>query len=730
TERVRAAATLRDREVRLRGIMNTVVEAIITMDQDGVIVSANKAAEAMFALRQRDLVGAPITRLLPACGADLEAKGGFGGDFIARYLTSGWAHSGEGRRREDQGLRSDGTVFPMEIAVAELRDGSQRLFTGLFRDTTEENRIRESLRQARDELEHRVEERTLELTQEVAERRRAEDELRLAGLVIDHLNEGVAITDSNCLVRSINAAWTRISGYTVTDLEGKRPPSEEFIKADPSLYERMWSDIRRTGRWDGEYWTERKDGTRYAERLSVAAITDADGNVTQHALVISDVTKRKEDEERIRFQANYDSLTKLPNRSLFLDRLGQNLAHMGRQGRNLALMFIDLDGFKLVNDTLGHDMGDELLKEASERLLSCIRNGDTVARLGGDEFTVIMPNLEDPRNAPIVAQRVLDSLSQAFVLGGHEVFVSGSIGITIFPDDANDASELIKNADAAMYRAKEQGKANYQFFTSDMNAEVKERLVLKNNLSKALARDEFELYYQPKLDLMTGRIRSAEALMRWQNPELGNVSPARFIPILEETGGVVEVGAWAIETACRRHKAWLDEGLPPVRIAVNLSARQLRDLSFVDRVREVLEETGTPPSGLEIEITESMLMSDAERAVRTLGKLSDMGIKIAMDDFGTGYSSLSYLKKFPIDTIKIDRSFVSDIATDPDDAEIIRTIITMGRTLNRSIVAEGVETQDQLDLLRAYDCDEIQGYFFSRPLPWDKATDFLKSQMI
>jgi diguanylate cyclase (GGDEF)-like protein len=493
------------------------------------------------------------------------------------------------------------------------------------------------------------------------------------------------------------------------------------------MFEDMWRGLEVQGSWDGEFWNMRKNGEEYAERLSVTAITNAAGEVQQFAAIMSDITKRKQDEERILYQANYDNLTGLPNRSLFLDRLNQSLSNMQRASRNLGLLFIDLDGFKLVNDTLGHNIGDLLLKEAARRLGTCVRTGDTVARLGGDEFTIIMPNLDDPKNAPLVAQRVLDSLQTAFLLGGHETFVSASIGITIFPDDASDAQDLLKNADAAMYRAKEHGKANYQFFTSDMNEQVKERLIVKNGLSRALDHDEFILLYQPKLNLNTGRVVSAEALMRWESPDLGLVSPVKFIPVLEETGMVVEVGAWAIHTACFQHIKWLKQGLPPIKIAVNLSARQLRDPGFVKIVKNALDKYSLPPSALEIEITESMLMSDAPNIVVSLKELHDYGVHISMDDFGTGYSSLSYLKRFPIDTIKIDRSFVSDIDTSLDDAEIIHTIINMGQTLNRRVIAEGVETQEQLDILRRYNCDEIQGYFFSRPLDADVFAEFINN---
>ena len=554
------------------------------------------------------------------------------------------------------------------------------------------------------------------------------EKTRLIAKVMDHLAEAVVILDTDFRVASVNPAFTAITGYAAGNVTGRAPPFLTALKRDKGLFAQMQNALAGAGRWEGEIWDARKSGEAYAEHLSIAAIADDDGSVQQYAAVITDVTKRKQDEERIRYQANYDALTDLPNRALFLDRLTQALPTMARAGARLGLMFIDLDGFKLVNDTLGHDLGDHLLREAAARLGKCVRSGDTVARLGGDEFTIIMPNLHEPRDAPLVANRVLDALSKPFDLDGHGAFVSASIGITIFPDDARDANGLLRNADTAMYRAKEQGKANFQFYTADLNREVKERLIVKNGLSKALERDEFSLYYQPKLELKSGRIASVEALMRWHNRDLGMVSPARFIPVLEETGLVIEVGAWAIRAACAQHKAWKDAGLPPLRVAVNLSARQLREISFVSVFEGALKDTGVGPDGIEIEITESMLMSDSARIVVALRDLSDMGVRIAMDDFGTGYSSLSYLRRFPIDTIKIDRSFVADIVSNSDDAEIIRTIITMGQTLNRWIVAEGVETEEQAALLKGYTCDEIQGYYLSPPLPADKLTRFMQER--
>lgn len=721
TERTRTAETLQDREQRLRGILETVADAIITINEHGEVVSFNHAAEKTFGYKASEVVGRNVSMLVSEPHASQHDQ------YLANYIRTGVKKIIGKTDREELGVRKDGSVFPLELAVTELRQGSKRFFTGIVRDITERKQWEEEIRRANDKLELRVEERTRELTQEIVERQRAEEKLLLAGEVIESLSEGVAIIDPDFRVSSVNPAFTTICGYDIEEVIGNYPINHTALSRGGAMFDEMWQGLEQRGHWEGEFWNVRKNGEEYAERLSVTAITSSTGEVEQFAAILSDITKRKQDEERILYQANYDSLTGLPNRSLFLDRLTQSIANMARADKNLGLLFIDLDGFKLVNDTLGHDVGDMLLKEAAKRLGTCVRTGDTVARLGGDEFTIIMPNLDDAQNAPLVAQRVLDSLQSPFLVGGHEAFVSASIGITIFPEDASNAQELLKNADAAMYRAKEHGKANYQFFTADMNEEVKARLEIKNGLSKALENAEFVLHYQPKLDLHSNRVVGAEALMRWESPDLGMVRPDHFIPVLEETGMVVEVGEWAIGAACRQHLEWLKQGLPPIKVAVNLSARQLREPEFVDIVKRALREHDLPPAALEIEITESMLMSDAPNIVAALKQLHDFGVLISMDDFGTGYSSLSYLKRFPIDTIKIDRSFVADIDTSPDDAEIIHTIINMGRTLNRKVIAEGVETQEQLDILKEYDCDEIQGFFFSRPLAAADFTQFIRN---
>ena len=721
TRRLQATRTIREREQRLNGVLNSVADAIITTDEAGIIQSYNPAAQKMFGHTAASIIGKNISLIMAGEHQKRHDQ------YYKTYLESGKNNVIGMTGRELLALKADGTTFPVELAVTELRLGNRRYFTGIIHDITDRKRAENELRKAHDELEIRVKERTSELTQEIVERKTAQKSLQLAAEVIANLTEAVVIVDIKFKVMSVNPAFSEISGFSTDETVGKRPPFFKALKKDRDLFERMNNELEAKGYWEGELWTAKKNKQKYAIRLSISAIVADGGKDLQYAVVFNDITKRKQDEERIYFQANYDPLTELPNRTLFQDRLHQGLFTMARSDRKLGLMFLDLDGFKEINDHHGHDVGDLLLQEAAQRLLDCIRTGDTVARLGGDEFTIIMPNLTDSRDARLLAQRILDTISAPYHLKGHESSVSASIGVTIYPDDAIEASDLVKNADVAMYRAKENGKANFQFFTAELNDEIQERLILKNGLAKALENGELELHYQPKMNIKTGEINSVEALMRWNSKTIGSVSPVKFIPVLEETGLIVEVGEWALRTACRQHKIWIDQGLPPLRVAVNLSARQLREESFVSTVVAIMEETGATPASLEVEITESMVMSDATNAVAALMKLDELGLHIAMDDFGTGYSSLSYLKNFPIHMIKIDRSFVSDIVTSKDDTALIQTIIQYSHNTNRKVIAEGVENEEQLSILKKFNCDEIQGYFISRPLPADDFTAYMKN---
>jgi diguanylate cyclase (GGDEF)-like protein/PAS domain S-box-containing protein len=437
--------------------------------------------------------------------------------------------------------------------------------------------------------------------------------------------------------------------------------------------------------------------------------------------------QRKLAEDQLRYIATHDSLTDLPNRSLFNERLRHALHQGTRYNRGIAVMFIDIDRFKVVNDSLGHSAGDRLLQDCARRLTECLRESDTVARLGGDEFVVMVENFTAPKDAIAVAQKILTGLAKPFFVDGQEFLMSASIGISIFPDDGKDAETLLKNADIAMYRAKDQGRNNYQFYSAQMNKHTFERLAMESSLRRAIERNEFLLHYQPKLDLRTGAIAGVEALVRWQHPDWGMVSPAQFIPLAEETGLIVQIGEWVLKTACEQSKRWRDLGIPSMRVAVNLSARQFAQKTLLSDVARTIAQSGLTPDCLELEITESLVMTNPEHATETLHKLKDMGINLSIDDFGTGYSSLAYLKRFPIDCIKIDRSFIKDIPTEPDDMAITKGVIALGHSLRLKVIAEGVETKEQQDFLRSNDCDEMQGFLFSKPLPAQEVTALLKS---
>lgn len=437
--------------------------------------------------------------------------------------------------------------------------------------------------------------------------------------------------------------------------------------------------------------------------------------------------ERKNVEQHLTYLAQYDKLTGLANRELFQDRLNRALIRAERNNRMVGLMFLDLDRFKEINDSLGHLAGDELLIEVSKRLGECTRETDTIARLGGDEFTVIVEGIHTANEAAAIAEKILEAMLPPFNLDGQEVFVTTSIGLTVFPTDAKDANGLLKNADTAMYRAKAQGRNKYQFYSAEMNESSHQRLRLESQLRKALQRDEFSLLYQPKIDMLTGRIIGAEALLRWHNKELGIVSPAEFIPLAEDTGLIIPIGEWVLRTACRQIREWHDQGLPLVRIAVNLSARQFRQGNLAAMIGLILDHEGLTPDCLPLEITESLLMDDVEESSRALNELKAMGLEIYLDDFGTGYSSLSYLKKFPIDGLKIDRSFVMDIPEDADDMALAEAIVAMSHALRLNVVAEGIETKKQLVFLKELGCEEAQGYFFSKPVSAEEFKALLAS---
>jgi diguanylate cyclase (GGDEF)-like protein/PAS domain S-box-containing protein len=495
---------------------------------------------------------------------------------------------------------------------------------------------------------------------------------------------------------------------------------------DQARVKEMRTRLLDQGATTQEYRIVRPDGEiRWVEERA-KTVHDDTGFLLRIDGVASDISEHKAYEEHIGFLANHDALTNLANRNLLSDRIGQAILHARREGRMLALLFLDLDRFKDVNDCFGHSVGDALLMAVAERLRKLVREDDTVARQGGDEFIILFTHFQHQQDIVNVAAKLIKAFSEPFLIDGHELHMSASIGATVFPGDGDDAQTLLRNADTAMYRAKEENGNAFQFYSQEMSERAIERSLLENALRQATDRGEFEVFYQPQVDIATGRILGVEALLRWHRPEFGLIPPARFVPLAEETGLIVPIGEWVLRTACAQNKAWQDAGLPPCCLSVNLSARQFKQPDLAGMVGTVLKETGLEPQYLDLELTESLVMSGAEQFINKLQELSSMGVRLSIDDFGTGYSSLSYLKRFPINTLKIDQSFVRDIVTDVDDAAITRSIISLGHSLNLKVIAEGVETGAQLAYLRRHGCDEMQGYLFSRPVSADEFAQMLR----
>jgi diguanylate cyclase (GGDEF)-like protein/PAS domain S-box-containing protein len=557
--------------------------------------------------------------------------------------------------------------------------------------------------------------------QDITERKAAELRLRQAAKVFENTSEGVMITGPDKRIVAVNLAFSRITGYSEDEVRGREPNLLRSGRHDEAFYRAMWSAITGTERWQGEIWNRRKDGGEYPEWLNISVVRDDAGAIINYIGVFSDISSIKQAQDKLEYTAHHDALTGLPNRLLFRDRMEQALAVSRRSHEGVALLFIDLDRFKLINDTLGHEAGDLLLQAVAQRLTACMREEDTVARMGGDEFVVIQKGVARPEDAVLLAARMLAAVSRPLTIAGHEIVVSLSVGISLYPQDGDNASTLLKHADAAMYRAKEKGRNGYQYYSDEMSQAGVERLELESDLCQALERGELRVHYQPQVELASGHIVGAEALVRWQHATRGMISPAVFIPMAEDNGMIGPIGEWVLETACADARAWQLAGLPPLRVAVNVSGRQIGNDHVVDKVAAALEHSGLAPEWLEIEVTESVVMQDAARAISTLSALREMGVTLAIDDFGTGYSSLSYLKRFPVHKLKIDKSFIDGLEGSPDDAAIAMAIIVMAHSLRHTVIAEGVETAAQVEVLRAYGCDEMQGYHFSRPLP---AEDF------
>lgn len=562
-----------------------------------------------------------------------------------------------------------------------------------------------------------LESANIKLTRQIGALHRTQDELRLLATVFTNASEGMVITDDQIRIIAVNPAFTRITGYSLAEVAGHTPNILNSGRQSEHFYRDMWAALSDHGKWQGEIWNRRHDGSVFPEWLSISVVSGADGKPGNYIGIFTDISERKDAEARIHHLANHDALTELPNRILLQDRLDQAILQNRREGTHTAVLCLDLDRFKNINDTLGHETGDKLLVQVARRCRDTLRESDTIARQGGDEFVIVLSDLNQPQDATLAARKLLEALERPYKLANHTLTVTGSIGIAIHPEDGETVSSLLRHADTAMYRAKANGRNGLAFYSEDMNVASLGTLLLENQLRGVIERNELDLHYQPKVDAASGRVTGLEALVRWRHPELGLLSPARFIPLAEESGLIVPIGEWVLIRACAQLREWIDRGFEPVSIAVNLSAQQFRHQDLVRLVRDTLDDYDIAPRLLELELTETLLMDDAERTVAILGQLRAMGVSLAIDDFGTGFSSLAYLRQFPVQTLKIDRSFVAEIDVEESGDKIIPAIIALAHNLGLTVVAEGVEAAHQGEYLKAHDCDCFQGYLYGKPMP-------------
>lgn len=666
------AVELEQSEEKYSSILKNAAESILTFNDEGKIKTTNPAAALLFDYTEEELLGMDINCLIPEWN---RIKSKFNEEEkIAQYAGESFVF----------GTKRYGDTFQIEFTLGRPIFANKRQWLLIIRDITE--------------------------------RKKAEEGLRLMGKIFHGSTDAIVITNINSQIIDANESFSTITGYEKEIVLGKNPTFLFSHKHNEQFYFHIRRTLLKSGSWSGEIWTKRKNDEIYPIWLSLYSVKDESNATTHFVGIFSDITTRKTAENQLRQLAHYDPLTGLPNRTQFTERLKWTIEVAHRDNQQAALMFLDLDRFKLINDTLGHQAGDQLLIEFAKRMTDSVREVDTVSRLAGDEFTIILNHIKSPEEAGQVSRKILDALKTPIQLQGRDVFASTSIGITLYPNDGITVNQLIKNADTAMYHAKERGRNNFQYFSNSMNQKVLDELEMETNLRQALKNNEFSLNYQPQFDLKNRKMIGLEVLLRWKHPVLGFISPSVFIPHAEKSDLIITIGEWVLKTACEKSMAWQAQGFPPVRIAVNLSGMQLKQHDLIDRVKRILKDTKLPSELLELELTEGVLMDNAEITIRTLHELKAMGIRLSIDDFGTGYSSLSYLKRFPIDTLKIDQSFVRDITTDVDDNAIASTIISMAHNLRLKVIAEGVETKEQLDILHDKKCDEVQGYYFSHPL--------------
>jgi len=658
----------------IRDMMEAGNSPIISWDMDGNIRVLNKAMQNIFDLEDPEEI------------TNIEA-------FFARFFDPAAmkaceeALQGTPRKSLETKSRVNGRYYYILWSVTPLRDTSDEV-----------NGV-------------------IAIGQDITERRQAEGRLRLSSTVFENTAEAIMITDQDTKIIDVNTAFSEITGYSREEVIGQNPSMMKSGRHSDSFYNEMWTKLSHKGFWRGEIWDQRKNGEEFPKWLSINACSDEKGRLTHYVAVFSDITDKKEDQEKLEQLAHFDHLTGLPNRILFQDRLQTALARSRREKEHMAVLFVDLDRFKQINDSLGHRVGDLLLQEVSRRLLYSIREIDTVARLSGDEFTVILTDIVSLENIEQIASRIVKSLGAPYFFEGHELFVSASVGISTYPMDGESGADLLRHADVAMYHAKEKGRNNYQFFDEKMNERAQTQLSLANQLRIALNRKLIHPHYQLKVDTQKGHPVGLEALARWNDERGRPISPVRFIPVAEEHGLIARLSRSILNQVCAQIRMWKDMDVEFGTVAVNLSAQQFRDKNLLNDFKEAFEDNRVDPRLLEVEVTENMVMDDVEDAIHILGGLKDMGLRISIDDFGTGYSSLNYLKRFPVDTLKIDRTFIRDLAEGNDDAAIVSAIVSMAQKLEIDVVAEGVENQEQVEFLRSVGCCVVQGFFYAKPCP-------------
>ncbi len=672
---------------RIRAIMENAADGIVTIDSRGTIETFNKAAEKIFGYEASEIIGRNVSSLMP------DPYQAHHDEYLHNFMHSGVRHCMNLGFREVQGRTKSGHVFDMELSISEIPMNEERVFIGIIRD--------------------------------ISERKATESNMVKLTMALEQSADAVMITDANGKIEYVNHGFIHTTGYSAGEVISRTPAVLKSGMQGSEFYRALWSSILKGKVFREVLVNRKKNGELYYEEKTITPLKDTQGQISHFISTGRDITERMRAQERLQHMAQHDFLTTLPNRLLFMDRIAQAITRAERHGKMVAIMFLDLDRFKKINDTLGHHIGDAMLVMLSRRLQSTLREEDTIARLSGDEFAVLLQDIGDADDLPPVITKILDQFNKPFLIEQHHLYISCSIGIALYPQDGIDAVNLVKNADTAMYNAKQRGRGTFSFYAPQMNAMAEEQLYIENELRQALARNQFALVYQPQVHLGNHALIGVEALLRWQHPQRGLLGPDLFIHILEDMGLIVPVGAWVLQQSCQQLRLWLDAGLHVPQIAVNISPRQLLDEEFVDTVLEALKAADLKPEQLELEITENSLVDEEQGAITALQTLHQHGVRIAMDDFGTGYCSLSYLKYLPVDTLKIDRSFIQQIPDHAESSKLINAIIAMGQSLNLEVVAEGVETSRHYNYLCGTICNAVQGYFISHPLDADKLQEFI-----